>query len=70
MIPLFPELAEIMEQAWEAAPAGSIYVVDAQYRRSAQGKNGWRNCNLRTTFEKIVRRAGLKPWPKLLSDQE
>jgi integrase len=65
VIPLFPELAEIMEQAWEAAPAGSTYVVDAQYRRSAQGKNGWRNCNLRTTFEKIVRRAGLKPWPKL-----
>ena len=26
---------------------------------------GWRNCNLRTTFEKIVKRAGLQPRPKL-----
>ncbi len=32
---------------------------------SAQGKAGWRNCNLRTTFEKIVKRAGLTPWPRL-----
>ena len=23
------------------------------------------NANLRTTFQKIVRRAGLKPWPRL-----
>jgi hypothetical protein len=29
------------------------------------GPSGWRNCNLRTTFLKIVKRAGLKPWPRL-----
>jgi len=28
-------------------------------------ETGWRNCNLRTTFEKIIRRAGLQPWPRL-----
>ena len=32
---------------------------------ASQGPNGWRNCNLRTTFRKIIRRAGLTPWPWL-----
>ena len=40
-------------------------MVDEQYRRSAIGKSGWRNCNLRTQFERLVRRAGLMPWPRL-----
>ena len=31
----------------------------------AQGPNGWRNCNLRTAFDKLVRRAGLESWPRL-----
>jgi len=65
MIPLFPELQVALEEAWELAPEGANYVVDERYRMSSNGSNGWRNCNLRTTFEKIVRRAGLKPWPKL-----
>ena len=34
-------------------------------RASAQGVAGWRNCNLRTTFTKIVRRAGLVACPRL-----
>ncbi len=44
---------------------GAVYVVDEKHRRAAMGKAGWRNCNLRTTFEKIVKRAGLTPWPRL-----
>jgi integrase len=64
IIPLFPELLIALE-GWELAPEGAIYVVDERYRLSSNGSNGWRNCNLRTTFEKIVRRAGLVPWPKL-----
>ncbi len=31
----------------------------------AMGPGGWANANLRTTFEKIVRRAGLTTWPRL-----
>ena len=65
VIPLFPELRAILEEAFEAAPEGAVYVVDEKYRKAAMGKAGWRNCNLRTTFEKIVRRAGLTPWPRL-----
>ena len=65
VIPLFPELRAILEEAFEAAPDGVVYVVDEKYRKAAMGKSGWRNCNLRTTFEKIVQRAGLTPWPRL-----
>jgi hypothetical protein len=65
-IPLFPELRLVLEECLELAPEGAVYVVDERMRASAQGKAGWRNCNLRTTFTKIVRRAGLTPWPRLL----
>ena len=65
VIPLFPELRPILQEAFEAAPVGAVYVVDEKHRRAAMGKAGWRNCNLRTTFEKIVKRAGLTPWPRL-----
>ncbi len=36
---------------WEALPGGD-------------GKAGWRSCNLRTTFLKIIRRAGLTTWAR------
>ena len=65
MIPLFPELRPILEECFELAPEGAVYVVDERMRASAQGKAGWRNTNLRTTFTKIVRRAGLTPWSRL-----
>jgi len=64
-IPLFPELRPILAEAFDLAPEGAVYVVDERMRASAQNKSGWRNCNLRTTFTKIVRRAGLTPWPRL-----
>jgi len=65
VVPLFPEMLPTLREAWEAAPAGAVYVVDEKMRKSATGPNGWRNCNLRQTFEKIVLRAGLKQWPRL-----
>ena len=65
MIPLFPELQVALEEAWEFAPEGANYVVDEHYRKSSNASNGWRNCNLRTYFERIITRAGLVPWPKL-----
>ena len=51
--------------AFDLAPEGAVYVVDERMRASSQGKAGWRNCNLRTTFTKIVTRAGLTAWPRL-----
>lgn len=65
VIPLFPELRPILEECFELAPEGAVYVVDERMRASAQGPTGWRGCNLRSTFERIVKRAGLTPWPKL-----
>ncbi len=64
-IPLFPELREVLIDAFELAPEGAEYVVDERLRRSANGPEGWKSTNLRTTFRKIVRRAGLEPWPRL-----
>ncbi len=64
-IPLFPELKPILLKALELAPTGAEYVVDVKYRQSALTQSGWKNCNLRTHFERIVKRAGLKPWPRL-----
>lgn len=65
VVPLFPELRAILEGAFELAPEGAVYVVDPKYRQGSLKPSGWMNCNLRTTFEKIIRRAGLQPWPRL-----
>ena len=35
---------------------------------SAAWPAGWLNANLRTTFEKLVRRAGLQTWPRLFQN--
>ena len=43
-------------------------MVDERFRRSALGKAGWINCNLRTQFERIIQRAGLQPWPRLFQN--
>ncbi len=55
MIPLFPELRSLLEEAFDAAGEGAEHIIE-RYRNQA---------NLRTRFFKIIRRAGLKPWPKL-----
>lgn len=65
VIPLFPEVRPFLEQAWDECPEGSEYVIPEEYRRRAKGPGGWANANLRTTLEKILRRAGVDPWPRL-----
>ncbi len=64
-IPLFPELRTILDEAFDLAPEGAVYVVDERFRKSAMGPGGWMNANLRTHFGRIVDRAGLKTWPRL-----
>ncbi len=65
LCPLFAEVREELNAAWEAAHEGAIYVVDPKHRRAAMAASGWRNVNLRTTFQKIVWRSGQQPWPYL-----
>lgn len=43
---------------------GAEYVVDERFRKAAMGPGGSANANLRTTFQKIIRRASLQPWPR------
>ena len=64
-IPLFAELLPILEDAWELAPEGAEYVVAGNYRDAANTPSGWRNCNLRTTFTKLICKAGLTPWARI-----
>ena len=56
MIPLFPELREPLLDLFAEAEAGTEYVI-ARHRLGC--------ANLRTHFERIIKRAGLKPWPRL-----
>lgn len=50
------------------APEGVEYVVDEKFRKAAMGPAGWMNVDLRTTFLKIGRRAGLQPWPRIFNN--
>jgi hypothetical protein len=55
-IPIFPELLPYLREAFEQAEEGAVYAV-ARYREPS--------CNLRTQLNRIIRRAGLTPWPRL-----
>lgn len=56
VVPLAPELRPILEALFHAAEPGTEAVVPNLSDASA---------NLRTTFRKIIARAGVKPWPRL-----
>ncbi len=55
-VPLFPELRPYLAEAFELAPEGAVYVIN-RYRDVDK--------NFRTRLMRIIRRAGLEPWPKL-----
>lgn len=65
IIPLFPLLRPHMEAAFDQAPEGIVYIFPDEWRARATGDDGWAGANMRTTFAKIVRRAGVEPWPRL-----
>ena len=55
-VPIFPELRPHLEAVWEQAEPGTEWVI-TRYRGN--------DTNLRTQLQKIIKRAGLTPWPKL-----
>ncbi len=55
-IPLFGELKPHLEEAYNEAEPGSVYVI-SRYRGENQ--------NLRTQFQRILRRAGVRAWERL-----
>jgi hypothetical protein len=55
-VPIFPELRPHLEAAFDQAPEGAVHVID-RFRDT--------NTNLRTQLLRIIRKAGVVPWPKL-----
>ena len=55
-VPLFPELRPYLLEAFDRAEEGTEYVIT----RCRDSKT-----NLRTQMERIIKRSGVKPWPKL-----
>lgn len=59
VIPLFPELRPYLEEVWNQADPGTVHFI-TRYRDTNQ--------NLRTQLQRIIEKAGLKPWPKLFQN--
>jgi integrase len=59
LIPLFPELKNLLLRAFEQAEEGAVYVI-TRYRSPS--------VNLRTQFLRILAKAGIEPWPKLFQN--
>jgi len=58
-VPMFPELRPIFQDAFDKAKEGDVYCI-TRYRD--------KSVNLRTQLSKIIKRAGLEPWPKLFQN--
>lgn len=56
IVPIFPELKRHLLDAFELAEPGEPYCI-MRYRDTT--------ANLRTQLQRIIKRAGLEPWPKL-----
>lgn len=63
VIPLFPEVRDELLKLFESSRRDPVYVIT----RGRRG-DGKVDANLRTTFRKIVVRAGVAPWPKLMQN--
>jgi integrase len=56
VVPIFPELLPLLEDAFELAEDGSEFVIQ-RYRDKGH--------NPRTQLNRIIRKAGVSPWPRL-----
>ena len=69
-IPFFPHIEECLVEAFEQAEEGAIYVIEKHAPRYLHGQKErvyiGRQGNLGTVFAKIIRRAGIVPWGKLI----
>ena len=59
VVPLFPELRPYFEDAAELAPKDAEFFIN-RYRS--------KNANLRAQFNRILKRAGVTPWPRLFQN--
>ena len=56
VLPIFPELYPYLQDAFDQAEPGETHLI-TRYRNT--------NANLRTQLLRIIKKAGLNPWPKL-----
>ena len=67
IIPVFQELEKPLRDCFEQAEPGAVYLIErhcpAKMKKSKDRKEGNKESNLMTMFDKIVLRAGLSPWP-------
>lgn len=59
VVPMFPELKPLFQDAFDQAEEGAVYCIT---------KTRDTGVNLRTHLMRIIRRAGHKPWPKLFQN--
>jgi len=68
-VPIFPELRPYLEAAYDRAPHVDPAATPAEKEAASFVLQRYRNqANLRTRFFKIIKRADLKPWPKLFQN--
>lgn len=65
LVPIFAELKPFLEQSFDAAPEGVEFVLPTIARDVSKSPETWRGINLWTQFERIIKRAGVEPWPRL-----
>jgi integrase len=59
IIPLFPELHDLLREAWERAPEGAEWVI-TRYRKPT--------ANPGVQLQRILAKAGIPAWPKLFQN--
>jgi integrase len=65
-VPIFRLLRPFLEEAFDLAKEGDVYLFPEAWRQRALGKAGMINCNLQTQMLRLMARAGLDPWPRPL----
>lgn len=63
IVPIFPELYPYLRDAFESAEPGQVHVI-TRNRCEAGMANGL-TTNWRTQFMRIIKKAGVKTWPRL-----
>ncbi len=64
LVPIFAKIRPYFEDALELAEDGAEWVLPS-LRRQGISTGDWRNVNFGTEFIKIIKRAGLVPWPRV-----
>jgi len=65
VVPITPDLRKHLLAACGDPERDANYVVSGNYREKANGPTGWKGCNLVKPMTNILKKAGLKRWPKL-----